>query len=374
MKRGELTVQQLCDILEGQGVLSTQERIRVEGRSIAQRVKLEEIQASRSTDERRATAVVDAIDIVTSMGVPNAAKPGMLVSDLAIAEAIAVHCGLQLIRFTADLVDRELVAATLSRPFALRHCVMPVGTSGEALLLAVASPLDEDVLESLQRKSGTEVRLVISPKSDIRNAIHQVFPQPSEVPPPRTTVQPAQGKEPPRRAPGLPLWLILGGGAALVVAIGLLVAAAVWSARAGEPISPAEDPISAAASPSTASAGGRAAAAKAGPRGGDRRLHVRVTLRGVPPGAAISLDGERIDRSSMNVANDGRSHEIEVRAPGREPWLHTFAPTTDAVIDVWPVEAAPPSTAEPRLRATEPPQEAPPEPAAPTPLVREPGF
>jgi hypothetical protein len=76
----------------------------------------------------------------------------------------------------------------------------------------------------------------------------------------------------------------------------------------------------------------------------------------------------------MNVANDGRSHEIEVRAPGREPWLHTFAPTTDAVIDVWPVEAASPSTAEPRLRATEPPQEAPPEPAAPAPLVREPGF
>lgn len=342
MQPGELTVPQLCSILERRGVLTAQDRVQAQGLEPVHRAKLE---AMREAAEHggRAMGSIDAIDLVVSMGIPNAATAGTVIGDVVIAEAISFESGLRLMRFVPDLIDRALITTTISRPFALRYGVVPVGVSGETLILGVASPLSADLVDELRRSSKSEITQVICPKSEIRNVIQIALPPPltsqSPMLPSRASSNAIQAFELPRPRSRLP-WII-GGSFAIVIAIGFVILLVVIMTRGG-PDEPVEAPAveapgevaTTAESPEVAEPpepdtdGDHPAPVAGGP------LHFRVKLLGLPRGAQVRLDGEKLRRKTINVPNDGRQHRIEVKARTFEPWEHVVTATEDMEIEV----------------------------------------
>jgi len=144
------------------------------------------------------------------------------------------------------------------------------------------------------------------------------------------------------RARRLP-WLAL----VAAVLLGAAVLAFFWGAGTDPSASTAVDP-----------APPRAAAVGADP--------VTVTLRRMPRGAAITVDGRRHDGPALTLPRSGREHVIEVNAPGFEPWRVTHKAEGDAAYDVRmsPLEVSPEAT-------DEGPQKA---PVAPGEMIRDPGF
>ncbi len=65
-----------------------------------------------------------------------------------------------------------------------------------------------------------------------------------------------------------------------------------------------------------------------------QRVHLTLTLRSTPPGAAAAVDGRPIGQTPVIYAldSDGRPHEFTFVLPGYAPWRVRFPPVKDGVI------------------------------------------
>ncbi len=93
----------------------------------------------------------------------------------AVAQAIAHASGTPYLKLDPLKIDNDLVAKTLSRPYARRHVVIPVGRDEHGLLLAISDPFDTTLRESLAQTIQQPLRAVVSSKSDIISIIDRVY-------------------------------------------------------------------------------------------------------------------------------------------------------------------------------------------------------
>jgi hypothetical protein len=63
-------------------------------------------------------------------------------------------------------------------------------------------------------------------------------------------------------------------------------------------------------------------------------VHLTLTLRSSPPGAAAAVDGRPVGQTPVIYAldSDGRPHEFTFVMPGYAPWRVRFPPVKDGVI------------------------------------------
>lgn len=64
------------------------------------------------------------------------------------------------------------------------------------------------------------------------------------------------------------------------------------------------------------------------------RVHLTLSLRSSPPGAAAAVDGHPVGQTPVVYAldSDGRPHEFTFVLPGYAPWRVRFPPVKDGVI------------------------------------------
>jgi general secretion pathway protein E len=92
-----------------------------------------------------------------------------------VAETLANAAGSPYLKIDPLKVNNDLVAKTLSRPFARRHVVLPVGRKDGELMLAVTDPFDSALRESLENLIHEPLRYVVSAKCDIIAVIDRVY-------------------------------------------------------------------------------------------------------------------------------------------------------------------------------------------------------
>ncbi len=72
-------------------------------------------------------------------------------------------------------LDGKLVTATFPRPFATRHCLIPLRKEDGRLVVATDDPFAYDALDSVRRLVGSEVVFVLASKSDILRHIREIY-------------------------------------------------------------------------------------------------------------------------------------------------------------------------------------------------------
>ena len=93
----------------------------------------------------------------------------------AVAEALAAPPGAPYLKIDPLKIDNDLVAKTLSRPFARRHVVIPVGATPDGIVIAVTDPFDTALRDSLEQLIQAPLRYVVSAKCDIIAIIDRVY-------------------------------------------------------------------------------------------------------------------------------------------------------------------------------------------------------
>jgi hypothetical protein len=78
---------------------------------------------------------------------------------------------------------------------------------------------------------------------------------------------------------------------------------------------------------------------------------IRVSLRNVPVGSLITVDGESVEGDEIELPRDGRNRVLRVTAPGKAPWQTVHHATSDATYEVWLVDGENGSPVAPRLAA-----------------------
>jgi general secretion pathway protein E len=103
------------------------------------------------------------------------ASSGELLDEDHLASVLAEVAGLPYHRIDPLELDMGFITSTLSRPFALRHIVLPLKASSAGLLVAVENPFDAELAESLARIVKGQVQLVVSSRRDILKAITETY-------------------------------------------------------------------------------------------------------------------------------------------------------------------------------------------------------
>jgi general secretion pathway protein E len=103
------------------------------------------------------------------------ASDGRTIGEDKVAEALGRASNTPYLKIDPLKINNDLVAKTLSRPFARRHVVIPVSRDREGIVLAVADPFDTALRESLAQSIDAPIRMVVSAKTDIIAIIDRVY-------------------------------------------------------------------------------------------------------------------------------------------------------------------------------------------------------
>ncbi len=118
------------------------------------------------------------IEIIAAFQVPFAQRAGEILDEDRIAEAVATAAGIGFRKIDQLKLDMNLAAKTVSKPFALKHCILPLeGGGGPAhpLVVAVANPFDRELFENLERLANSPITPVLCSKVDILKGIADVY-------------------------------------------------------------------------------------------------------------------------------------------------------------------------------------------------------
>jgi general secretion pathway protein E len=173
--RPALGLEELLDLLVRQGDLAEAARQEVLGRAttLRSRVLKERVGSVRSQAASRYD--VSPAEIVAAANLPHPRKAHRRFDEDAIAEALARESGVPHQKIDPLRIDSQLVAKTLSRPFARHHVVIPLARRPEGLLLAIADPFDAALRDQLEGLLAEPLLYAVAAKSDIVGVIDRVY-------------------------------------------------------------------------------------------------------------------------------------------------------------------------------------------------------
>jgi general secretion pathway protein E len=114
-------------------------------------------------------------EVIASMNLEIPGSGGKLLSEDAITEVLAAAVGIPYLKIDPLKLDLELVTTHISRPFALKHLIVPVGFSNGVVTVAVADPFNEEVIEELKALKRMEFRRVLASRNDILKILREFF-------------------------------------------------------------------------------------------------------------------------------------------------------------------------------------------------------
>ena len=170
------TVEWLLEELQRRGLITPTERRDMEVKLPAQRARVAMQHAREYGDSSSAAAAryhVSPVELVASFA--HTSLEGGELDENALAAVIADTAGIEYYKIDPLALDMELITRTLSRPFALRHVVLPISATNNEIVIAVENPFDVEITENLKRIARREVRRVVSSKKEIVKAITEVY-------------------------------------------------------------------------------------------------------------------------------------------------------------------------------------------------------
>ncbi len=118
---------------------------------------------------------VSPIEIICDFRFPLPGKPGLFLDEDKICEICASQIPARYKKVDPLTLDMTLVTRTFSRPYALRHAVLPLEKKAGSLWVAVSNPFDQELFDNLRTLVGLPIEIVLSSKSEIIKALEHVY-------------------------------------------------------------------------------------------------------------------------------------------------------------------------------------------------------
>ena len=114
---------------------------------------------------------VSPIELAAAFKLPVANRPTEHLDQDRLSTIVAQAAGVPYHKIDPLRLDMPLITKTLSRPFAIRHSLLPLSVQSDVLNLAVANPFDHELFAEVSRLTGKRIRPFLSSKLDIHQAL-----------------------------------------------------------------------------------------------------------------------------------------------------------------------------------------------------------
>ena len=119
---------------------------------------------------------VSPVEVVAVFQIPVPERPGEVLDQDRISEAAASWAGVRYKKIDLLKLDMALATRTVSKPFAQKHCILPVEqTPGGPLVVAVANPFDFALMDQIKNLANAKIEPVLAAKADILKGIADTY-------------------------------------------------------------------------------------------------------------------------------------------------------------------------------------------------------
>lgn len=165
----------LIGILVSSGLLSKKQMEEILAKEEIFRARILKIKATPVKKGRQWQTDVTLIEIIESLKLRVPGSDTDLITDEVIMKEVAKQLKLPFLKIDPLKLDSNVVTTVISRPYAVKYQLVPVGITGNTVSVATANPFDQEGIDGLRRSKGYDVDLVISTRSDIMKIITEFY-------------------------------------------------------------------------------------------------------------------------------------------------------------------------------------------------------
>ncbi|MDJ0765233.1 MAG: ATPase, T2SS/T4P/T4SS family [Myxococcota bacterium] len=173
MKHRPIDVSALLAMLSKSGLITEAQALEVKVKADAQYARLR-LQQGMETSGRTRNGDVSAAEVIASLKLKSKDGSSILDED-RIVQCLAKSTGIAYEKIDPLKLNPQLITSTVSLPFARRTSVLPLRRDGNTLVVAATDPSDEQLFDELERLTGCQLSLVLSPRSDLQRFITEVY-------------------------------------------------------------------------------------------------------------------------------------------------------------------------------------------------------
>ncbi|MCE5312625.1 MAG: GspE/PulE family protein [Nitrospiraceae bacterium] len=165
----------VLDILKSAGLLTEEQIKKILSNEDAYTAR---IMKTKSGAARRGQVVqhdINIIDVIDSLNLELPGSDGKYLTEDIIMERIASHLNLPFIKIDPLKLDADIVTGIVSRPYAIKHQLIPVGLSGNTLTIATSRPFQKDGIEWLRMTTHYDINVCLASKKDLHRIITEFY-------------------------------------------------------------------------------------------------------------------------------------------------------------------------------------------------------
>ena len=166
----------ITEILVSSGLLTKKQMEEILAKEEIFRARILKMKATPAKKGRQVQSDVSLIDIIESLKlkVPGSNNTAVITEDIIMKE-VARQLKLHFLKIDPLKLDSDVVTRVISRPYAVKHQLVPVDVAGNTLTVATANPFDQEGIDGIRRSKGYDIKMVISTRSDIMKIITEFY-------------------------------------------------------------------------------------------------------------------------------------------------------------------------------------------------------
>ncbi len=168
------TTDSILNILSSTGLLSDEQLSEVQSKEGLFRARLLNSMSKNSPAGMKRESDISIIDIIESMDL-KANGNGTQITEELMMKHIARHFEIPFLKIDPLKLDSDVVTKIISRPYAIRHQLVPINVSGNTLTIATSNPFQREGLDRIRQSKGYDIKLVVSLRSDIMKIITEFY-------------------------------------------------------------------------------------------------------------------------------------------------------------------------------------------------------
>ncbi len=165
----------LIGILLSSGLLTKKQLDEILAKEEVFRARIIKIKAIPLKKGRSRQSDVTLIDIIESLKLKVPGSHATLITEEVIMQEVAKRLKTPFLRIDPLKLDSNVVTTVISRPYAIKYQLVPVGINGNTVTIATANPFDQEGIDGIRRSKKYDVDVVISTKSDIMKIITEFY-------------------------------------------------------------------------------------------------------------------------------------------------------------------------------------------------------
>ncbi|MEN8262280.1 MAG: GspE/PulE family protein [Nitrospirota bacterium] len=168
----------ILTILSSAGVLSEEQIRDIREKEDVSRLKILKARESKGSSVRRDKKLlsdVSIVDIIESMNLQIPNNGNTHITEEVIMKEIAKHFQVPFVKIDPLKLDSDIVTKVISRPFAIKHQLVPIKLQDNTLTIATSNPFEREGIDRIKQSKGYDIELVLSVRSDIMKIVTEFY-------------------------------------------------------------------------------------------------------------------------------------------------------------------------------------------------------